>query len=259
MKSGKVIAGMLVIFYIFFSFGSFAEGAGKNTSAALSDQADQIVQYTDANQIQAAKAVLKNLEASWSAIKSMYSETDQRTIEIQLDQLGSVLTGSTSAGERPARALSLRLSLDALSAGNHDPLWTQMRDPVLSTIGAMESAMRKHDRAAFYDQRNQFLNQYAILYPALVISGSDDLLNRVDRLVSGLGKDGLTNRESLADLSKLRAEFRQLFHLQTMAIQGNRVPFIAFVIGVVLILSLAFVSWRRFSRGGSHWPRMTYR
>jgi sporulation protein YpjB len=252
------MAGMLVIFFIFFSFSSFAKSAGENTSAALSDQADQIVQYTDANQIQAAKTVLKNLEATWSGIKSVYAETDQRTIEIQLDQLDSVLTGGTSAGERPARALSLRLSLDALSAANHEPLWIQMRDPVLSTIGAMESAVRKDDRAAFHDQQNQFLNQYAILYPSLVISGSGDLLNRVDRLVSELSTDRLPNRESLAELSKLRADFRQLFHLQTTAMQGNRVPMTAFVIGAVLILSLVYVSWRRFKRGPSQWPRMMY-
>lgn len=258
MKSGAAVAGILILFFTFFSFSSFAESAPQSMPVSLSDQSDQIVQYADANQFQAAKNVLNNLEMTWSKVRSGYPESDQRTIEIQLDQLGSDLTGSSAAGVSQAHALSLRLSLDALASANHDPLWIQMEDPVLSTVGAMASAIRKNDTDTFYYQRSRFLDQYATIYPSLVISGSGDLLAKVDRLVSGIGGEGLTTKEDLAALAELQTALRQLFHPQA-ALSPGRIQPVVLVVGTVLILSLLFVSWRKFRGGPSHWLWSTYR
>lgn len=258
MKSGTAIAGFLLVFILFFSFSNLVESAPQSVPASLSDQSDQIVQYADANQIQAAKNVLGDLEMTWSKVKTDYSETARRTIDIQLNQLGSDLAGSSAAGVSQAHALSLRLSLDVLASANHDPLWIQMEDPVLSTVGAMASAIRKNDIDTFYYQRSRFLNQYATIYPSLVISGSGDLLARVDRLVSGIGGEHLTAKEDLAVLAELQSALRQLFHPE-VSLPAERIQPVAFVVGAVLILCLLFVSWRKFRGGSSHWLRTTYK
>jgi Sporulation protein YpjB (SpoYpjB). len=257
MKSGPAVAGMLMIFLTFFSLSSYAVATQKNVTAVLSDQADQMVQYTDANQIQAAKTIYKSLDAVWTRAKSGYSETDQRTIDVQLDLLGSDLENGTISGPRSDRALSLRLSLDALAPVTQDSLWIQMKDPVLSTIAAMKSAARKNDSDTFYYQMNRFLSQYGILYPALVINGSGDILTHVDQLISGIGSAQMSHQEQLNAVSKLEAAVRQLFEPQD-SLQHNRIQSTSFAIGTVLIGSLVFVSWRKFTGASYHWARANH-
>lgn len=250
MKFGLLIAALFLILLVTCPSIGHADNLGSHVtrSEELTNLTDNIMQYTGANQINAAKSLLSSFNKEWEQSRGAYSETDWRTVDTESLQLKLQLNADADSHAMNEAALSLRLCVDALTGGGA-PLWKDMQEQVLAPVETMKKAIENQDQLTFQSQLNNFLDQYAVIYPSLVIDGPGDQVQLVDRTVAMLENNRLAavkKTDRISQLNLINAELAQLFDPKSIGEKNNFVPAVT-VIGGCLFLTLIYVSWRKYS------------
>lgn len=250
MKVGLLAVAFILIFIIAWPVQGNTEGPVKyvTQNQELTDLTDRILQYTDANQTDAAKSLLSSFDKKWKALMPVYSEPDWRTVEADALQLRFQLDSDVSSQAMHENALSLRLCVDALTGGGA-PLWKDMKDQVLSTVMGMKQAIDTRDQADFQSRLNDFLDLYAIIYPSLVIDGPNDQVQMINQAVTGLENSrsaAVNDKVRMKQLNLIEIDMSRVFGQNTPSGNNNMIPLIA-IISSFLILSLCYVSWKKYT------------
>ncbi|MCO7176748.1 sporulation protein YpjB [Sporolactobacillus kofuensis] len=249
MKANRF--ALLCFLILFFAFPAQIHAESeqdvlRNQTEHLVTLSDRIFEYTDANQIGAATSLLDELSKQWDKIDVHYSEQDSRTIKTALVKLKLFLTDDAEQSERVNAAASLRLCFDALTT-NGQPLWKSLHTEVTAPLTSMKSALKDRDTDRFQHALNQFLDKYALIYPAMVIDGQRDAVNLVDKRIttfSGKRLLDIKTNTRIQQLNVIDHELSLAFEQSPDLKEDIIIPVGA--MGALVISVLCYTSWRRY-------------
>ncbi|MCQ2010105.1 sporulation protein YpjB [Sporolactobacillus sp. STSJ-5] len=256
-------AKLVAIFISFILFIGFpvqgrAENdtkAAKNHTEDLINLSDRVFQYTDANQDTAAYSLLNELSKEWNRSPQNYSEKDQRVINTAIAKL-KVLMANSGENQREITdaAVSLRLGFDAL-APDGKPLWKNLHYAVTAPVSKMKSALNNKDNERFQYYLNEFLDKYAVVYPAMVINGQTDVVNLVNKQINSFSDQREKSLKTSTRIRQLNGIDRELNNVFDQSSQNHEESMVglATIIGGIIVCVLAYASWRRYM--GEHLRR----
>ncbi|GEB76139.1 sporulation protein YpjB [Sporolactobacillus inulinus] len=247
---------LFIIFVCFTLFIGFPErGYAENSSAAMKNQtdnlvslSDQVFHYSIAKQDKAAASLLHELSEKWNHSLDLYSEKEQQVIGTSIVKLKVLLKTQANQQEIADAAASLRLGFDALQ-NEGAPMWKEKRSDIMEPLSRMNTALKNKKQEHYQYELNQFLNEYAIIYPALIIDGRPDMVTLLDQRITTLTNHRLEDiKESkrISQVNRITDDMNRLFKQSRNGKDENTMGLMT-IIGGIVVAVLAYVSWVRYT------------
>jgi sporulation protein YpjB len=150
--------------------------------------------------------------------------------------------------ERLNKLTKFRLVIDAIST-SHQPLWTEMKDQVMSAFQHAKEAAYKGDSASFHSNFNSFLSLYNVIYPSIKIDVPVENIQKLDARINYIDEyrtQVVNNANSKQELVGLETDLKNLF--DNMG-EDQAEPSIWWVIistGSIIIATLSYVGYRKY-------------
>lgn len=243
----KLIAG-ISIFFIFFSFNSVKGYAKIDQETTLIEKSLSLVQ--DGDYVHGAN-LLEQLESNYMASakkNKKLTPKELETISVTFQNaLVSLKNDAIDPQEKVADVLGLRLLIDA-DQTTMQPMWKQMKNSVMTPLKNMDSAYKKGNSEAYEIQLNQFLQQFEIIYPSLLVDLPYDEVKKINSLVSFLD-DYRINKESIPafqqKIDETQSELLFIFGQGSSIIPPASFWTIFTTIGII-VGTLSYVGWRKY-------------
>lgn len=218
----------------------------------LDNIADDVLQLTKLQRYDDAKNSLAIFEKEFNHITS---DTSPFTMD-ELRVLTSVHHQATEAvtsvnmdhEERVNKATTFRLVMDSFIS-QHQPLWSEMENPVMSAFSQLKTAASHGDHDTYHYFLQHFLEKYEIIEPVLKLNMEVETFQSLDAKIIFIEKytNSLHGDNALAEqLNNLEEDLHQIFDAES---EDSSDPSLLFVIGItgsIIILTLSYVSWRKY-------------
>jgi len=243
----KLIVGISV-FFIFFSFNNLKGFAKIDQETSLIEKSLSLVQEGD--YIHGAN-LLEQFETNYMGdVKKNkdFTPKDLETISVTFQNaLLSLKNDASDPQEKVADVLGVRLMVDARET-SLQPMWKEMKQSVMTPLHNMDAAYKRGNSEAYEIQLNQFLHQFEIIYPSLLVDLPYDEVKKINSLVTFLDEYRINKEELPAFKQKLdetKTELSFIFE------QGNSIfpPasfWTIFTTGGIIVGTLSYVGWRKY-------------
>ncbi|MFT8871139.1 MAG: sporulation protein YpjB [Sporolactobacillus sp.] len=206
---------LCVVFMSCSASVAYASGTANHAVNQLEELSGQIDEYVGADQMNAARSLLNHFISQVnSGGMQAVSAHDREVIVTAAGKLLVALQFSTSPNEVKACADAFYLGMDALTSPNRDPIWVSFRGRMLTLISQLQHSAVAHATDRYQDQFNRFLNDYAIVYPAMIINGNTAAVATIDQQMNKLKEEANTEsagKQQLRMLSLLRQSVAAAF------------------------------------------------
>ena len=228
---------------------TFANGSGKSDS--LETIADQSLQFAKVNRRDEAEQLLQVFSDKfydYAVDRSDYTMDEINIITIAYEEaLEAVKNKENTDDEVVTEITKFRLALDAV---NNDgaPLWTSLKDSIISATGDTKVSIQKQDSVAFQEKLNHLLSIYHILYPSLKIDVTPERFQKVDSHITFIDqyRPQVFSDQSQSDLISLEEQLNEIFE---EAEKDDADPSLWWVIistGSIIIMTLSYVGWKKY-------------
>ncbi|MED4072537.1 sporulation protein YpjB [Priestia endophytica] len=180
--------------------------------------------------------------------ESLHISTEQfRILQYSHSLALQALEQGNNEEEPSSKVMQFRLLVDALQT-NHQPLWTEMEEEMLSTFGKVKENAETGDQVAFQEDLAVFLQQYDLILPSAQVDRNQQDIEKMNDHVAFLNNQSL---EAMSDGEK-EAYFKQIEKdLQTLF---EKAPFqsdvstfwVMMTIGSIIVTTLLYVGWRKY-------------
>jgi sporulation protein YpjB len=166
-----------------------------------------------------------------------------------LSQAKGVLT-QARLDEREAyrKVLRMRLTIDAVLR-KEEGMWIQFFPEISKTITELRQSIEQNKRDQFYRQFNQLYNHYEFIRPAIVVSHTPQLTNKLDSLMTYFDQNSprlWQEREyTLQLLNQLDQTFGIAFYKESDPLRDS---IIWLTMGVAFVIAsvLTYVGWKKY-------------
>ncbi|CAM3886174.1 sporulation protein YpjB [Mesobacillus zeae] len=227
---------------------------GDNTSSIdkLDHISDEALQMVKLYRYEDAKRLLGHFESEFlnaAGSSRPYSMDELRIITVAYDDAEKAVT-SVNMGheERMGRVTKFRLVVDALRS-KHQPLWTEMENPILTVFGSVKKAAQEGDNGDFNASLNSFLSLYQMIYPSMKIDITPDRIQQLDARVNFIDNyrpDVLGKSTSQKELDALEADLKTIFDDMTEDEADPSLWWVIISTGSIIIMTLSYVGWRKY-------------
>lgn len=218
----------------------------------LSHMSDEALQLTKSQRYDDAKKILDTFSDKFSTAALMeqsFTMDEVRIITIAHNEAVEAMTNSDmDFDDRINKVTKFRLVIDALSS-TKEPLWTQMRDPILEVFNSAKEAALNGQEAVFYDNLDSFLSLYDMIYPSMKIDVPLERIQKLDtrvRYVDEYRREIVTEKNAAQELFALETDLQTIFD---DVLEDEADPSLWWVIistGSIIVLTLSYVGWRKF-------------
>ncbi|WP_085523567.1 sporulation protein YpjB [Tuberibacillus sp. Marseille-P3662] len=250
---GFVYCGMTLLFILLIP----ATGLAKEPEEAwdkLSDLSDQVFQLTESGHYPAAADALHRFEEQWedySELTKMTPDNHERILKSSIGKLEQYLDSlDFDKEEKQEAATEFRLVVNALT-DDSTPMWMQFHDDMNSHFERMTKALKADGSSQFQYELNQFMNDYDMLYPSMLIDVDQSSMRKVQQAVQDLAtqSDQLSaNSQSQSQsLKTLENRVQTAFEMPHSSNKNlHSFQWTALPIGGLIILTLLYVAWRKY-------------
>ena len=242
---------LLAIFIIISSslITTFANGPDKSDS--LEKLADQSLQFAKVDRRDEAEQLLQAFSDKFyehAIDSSTYTMDEINIITIAYEEaLETVKNKEKTNEEVIAEITKFRLALDAVNSDGA-PLWTSLKDSIISAAGDTKVSIQKQDSIAFQEKLNHLLAIYRILYPSLKIDVTPERFQQVDSHITFIDqyRPQVFSDQSQSDMISLE---EQLYEIFEEAEKDDADPSLWWVIistGSIIIMTLSYVGWKKY-------------
>lgn len=244
----KRIFILITTFFISFTLFNSKSFATINQENTLIEQSLSLVQ--DGDYVHAFNLLNQYEESYMKTVKKNrnYTPKELETISVTFQNaLLSLENESIDPQEKIADVLGLRLLIDAEDTSLH-PMWKEMKNSVMTPFNNMISSYKRGNSESYEIQLNEFLHQFEIIYPSLIIDLPYSEVTKINSLVSFLD-EYRSNKDSLpAFKQKLDETQNELLFIFD---QGNSIftptnLWTLITIGGIIIGTLGYVGWRKY-------------
>lgn len=249
MRSKVWIAALICL--IFIPFPIVAEQYSSPIDQ-LSHMSDEALQLTKSQRYEDAKKILDIFSDKFStaALRDQSFTMDEvRIVTIAHNEAVEAMTNAEmDDDERINKVTKFRLVIDAISS-TKEPLWTEMREPILDVFNEAKEAALNGQETEFYTKLNSFLSLYDMIYPSMKIDVPAERIQKLDtrvRFVDQYRTEILTKQNASQELFALETDLQTIFE---DVIEDEADPSLWWVIistGSIIVLTLSYVGWRKF-------------
>lgn len=214
--------------------------------------ADQALEFTHAGRYSQADDLLVHFNNELSLIQAegvLLSTSEWAVINASYQQaLLAVQNPEGKERECVETVTSFRLAVDA-AASKHQPLWTEMEEPVMSAWSTLKAAAGKQDKQAFNEALNTFLSTYNMIQPSLKVDMPSKQFSSLDSQIQDidlLREKWAADKKSPAELDQLEKELQLLFNQTHDEPAQPSLVWVISITGGIIITTLSYVSWRKF-------------
>jgi sporulation protein YpjB len=228
---------------------TYANGADKSDS--LETLADQSLQFAKVDRREEAEQLLQAFSDKFyeqAVENSNYTMDEINIITIAYEEALQTVKNKEKTNDEVINEITkFRLALDAVHTDSA-PLWTSLKDGIISAAGETKVSIQKQDSIAFQEKLNQLLSIYHILYPSLKIDVTPERFQQVDSHIQFIDqyRPQVFSDQSQADMNSLEGQLRDIFE---EAEKDNADPSLWWVIistGSIIILTLSYVGWKKY-------------
>jgi sporulation protein YpjB len=150
--------------------------------------------------------------------------------------------------ERLNKLTKFRLVIDAL-ATSHQPLWTEMEEPIMTAFHQAKEAAVNGDTSHFHTNFNTFLSLYNVIYPSMKIDVPVENIQRLDARIDFINEyrsQVVNNTKSQQELSALDTDLKNLFANMEEDEADPSLWWVIISTGSIIIMTLSYVGWRKY-------------
>ncbi|RJR08855.1 sporulation protein YpjB [Candidatus Parcubacteria bacterium] len=183
-----------------------------------------------------------------------------RIITLVHDKSMAALSDINLPHEEKVRALTrLRLVVDAMTS-EHQPLWTEMEDPIITTFNQLKDSIETRDSQSYQTLYQRLLLNYDLIHPSLRMDVKPEFIQKVDSHIAFLNENRerlLANPESTEDLAVIEADLKSLFKELKEDETDPSLIWVMISTGSIIFLTLSYVGWRKFNADRKRAKRKT--
>lgn len=215
----------------------------------LSDEALQMVKL---QRYEDAKKILEYFSEEFTSVtvkERPFTMDELRIVTVAHDEAVQAATNiSMNHDERMNRVTKLRLVMDAISS-SEQPLWTEMKNPIMSVFGGVKEAAISGDKEDFNENLNSFLSMYDTIYPSIKVDVDPSRIQKLDARISFIDHyryQVLSENESKKELEALETDLKTLFDNMKEDEADPSLWWVIISTGSIIILTLSYVGWRKY-------------
>ncbi len=215
----------------------------------ISDEALQMIKF---QRYEDGKKLLDYFSEQYTDISSKehsFTMDQQRIITVSHDEaLEAAVSSKMDYEERVQRLTKFRLVVDAI-ATSHQPLWTEMKNQIMTVFQEAREAASSGDSAHFHSNFNAFMSLYNIIYPSMKIDVSAENIQRIDARINFIDEyraEVVNNVKSQQELEGLEMDLKNLFENMDEDEADPSLWWVIISTGSIIILTLSYVGWRKY-------------
>ncbi|PLR80471.1 sporulation protein YpjB [Bacillus canaveralius] len=218
----------------------------------LSDQALQMIKlqrYDDAGKL---LEYFSEEFLAFTTSERIFSMDELRIITVAHDEaVEAAGNGQLNPEERLNRVTKFRLVVDAVTS-THQPLWTEMEDPIMTVFHDVKEAAGNGDNEKFHLTLNSFLSLYEVIYPSIKLDVSRERVQKLNTRVQYIDHNRpqlLSGTSSQEELNALQTDLESLFDEMTEDDADPSLWWVIISTGSIIIITLSYVGWRKYMGG----------
>ncbi len=246
-----VIVIIIVCAYSFPIEVNAKDDTSVHTWKQLNQTSDRILQLVKVEEFEEAKQLLDYFSRLFLEINFQEEGLTMSALRIVTNTYEKAVEAVTATDqpleERIYRVTSFRLAVDALSSEHH-PLWLQSEGRMMHVIQAMEETIKEGDSRSFQYRFNEFIKNYEMIRPALLIDIKSEQLERIQSQIMFLEKQrNQFNQEILSShVGLIKEEWTNLYKQVKEDATDPSLWWVMIAIGGMITLSLTYVGWKKY-------------
>ena len=245
---------LLIVIIMCFLLLPYTVFSAKETSPIdqLNYLSDEALQLTKSHRYEDAKKILDTFSDKFSNISVQdqnFTMDELRIVTIAHNEaVEATSNASMDPDERINRVTKFRLVIDAISS-TKQPLWTEMKEPMLTVFSQVKAAALNGEREVFYEKLNSFLALYEVVYPSMKIDVSSERIQKLDTRINFVDQyrvEILTDNDARQELLVLETELQMIFDGLTEDEADPSLWWVIISTGSIIILTLSYVGWRKY-------------
>ncbi|MDQ0271063.1 sporulation protein YpjB [Cytobacillus purgationiresistens] len=245
---------LLVILLVLACVFPYMANADKNNSSLekLDQISDEALQMVKLHRYEDAKKLLQYFSDQFVVVtgtNNLLTMDELRVLTASHNEaVQAAASVSMNHDERLNSVIKFRLVMDTLSS-SYQPMWTEMKAPVMSVLGNVKESVQAGDRENFHANLNSFLALYDIIYPSLKIDVEPDRMQQLDARVTFIDKyrsQVLEKVESQEELESLDSDLQMIFDEVSEDEADPSLWWVIISTGSIIILTLSYVGWRKY-------------
>ncbi|MEK4028980.1 sporulation protein YpjB [Pseudobacillus sp. FSL P4-0506] len=219
----------------------------------LDQIAGQALEFTKAGLYEDAEAQLKAVQLELIQLQFKDSGLPMEDWTVLSTALGEALHVINSPEGKETETLetvtTFRLVADAV-VSRYRPLWTEMEQPVMSSLQSLKKSSMTADSSGFHESLNRFLANYYIIQPSLKVDVSEKSVRILDEHVRYMEQNGekmLKEASAESEIEELEKAVEMVF--KEMEKEDPAQPSLGWVIsftGGIIIVTLSYVGWKKY-------------
>jgi sporulation protein YpjB len=246
----KCISIFLALFLIIPLYVSAEPSSSPLTE--LDQISDDALQMVKLNRFDDAKKLLEYFSKQFVTITSggqLFSMDELRIVTISHNEaLEAVTSPSIEQTEKINRMTKFRLVIDAVSS-THQPLWTEMEEPIMSAFQHVQEAASAGDNIGFHENFNSFLSLYEMVYPSIKIDVPAKRVQALDARINFIDEyrpQVLSQATSQKELQALESDLISIFDEMTEDEADPSLWWVMISTGSIIIMTLSYVGWKKY-------------
>lgn len=218
----------------------------------LDDISDEALQMVKFHRYEDAKRLL-------DYFSDQFTSNPGKDKPLSMDELRIVMTSHDEAveaavssnmkyEERMNKLTKFRLVIDAI-ATNHQPLWIEMEDQIMSAFHQAKESAIKGDTAHFHSNFNHFIALYNVIYPSMKIDVPVENIQKLDARINYIDEYRtlvVNNSKSQMELDRLETDLKNLFKNMNEDEADPSIWWVIISTGSIIIMTLSYVGWRKY-------------
>jgi sporulation protein YpjB len=251
----SIITLLLFITLLVWPINGHAKSQDEDPWAHLTSLATEVTDTVDNGDYEGALTFLGAFSKEWGKVakEQPLSDIQVRTLTASLYSLQKELQVQADPVQLKRSSVSFRLAVDAISSEGV-PLWQSMGDQVIQSFNAVKKDVQSGNDAKFQVDLNSFLDLYQMVYPSMAIDVTSEALKNLDSGVDELANQRMTYVQNAkvekGQLHALGGDLGTIFAQKAATVNGgigSSLDSMIFLIGSLIVLTLIYVSWRKYN------------
>lgn len=184
--------------------------------------------------------------------ESIFNMDELRIITVaHSEALGVIQDDAIPADQKVNSVTKFRLVIDAVKS-THQPLWTDMKSPIMETFGQTKQAVIKKDVNKLEEELSILLSQYDMIYPSLKVDLPVNKLQKLDARVHYIDEyrnDLITDPVAMTELNALQTDLSSIFDDMEESEADPSLWWVIISTGSIIIMTLSYVGWKKYKGG----------
>ncbi|ETI66614.1 sporulation protein YpjB [Neobacillus vireti] len=251
----------LLLFAIIMMMTPIAAAAEQQSPMErLDDISDEALQMVKFHRYEDAKKMLDYFSDQFTNISGNarpLSVDEVRIVNTSHDEaMEAAVSPNMKYEERINKLTKFRLVIDAI-ATSHQPLWTEMEEPIMSVFSQARDAAINGDTAHFHANFNTFLSLYNVIYPSMKVDVPIETIQRLDARIDFINEyqsQIISDTKSQQELYALDTDLKNLFANMEKDDADPSLWWVIISTGSIIIMTLSYVGWRKY-KGEKTWKK----